>query len=866
MKKFKFSIIIPVCNVNDSLDETINTIINQSISFNSIQLILVGDDNTSYSNDVCLKYLNMYPDNIVYMKKKNINESNAKNLGLKCATGELVNFTNYNTVWNKNVFKKVYNCYLKNSNHFIFSCDDNLCKFLYDKVVDVTYDYMYSKINLNSTFIKCDYAKKYNFSCDINYYDNVRYVLDMLLDNPKIMLLRKPKYKNVSNCSLFEKIFECEFNWYLSVLNNSFEYLYKKSNKKYGCIKEFIQYCFIIDLRERLVLNENILNYKYRKHYVENLSNLIMQTSEKMILNSDVFTADEKIFILEIKYGKNQISKLKYSNNKIIYKDYNFKIHDFNLLYIDQIYIKKDKIVFFGALNKKYINKNVKFYVKLNNKPIDVKYYALSKNLNLLAYNSDNIYDYVGINFDIPFNEKFWELAFYFNNTFITPKFTTGAIFTNYFDRSYHHINKRTLVHKYGKIYNQKRNIFKSFYYELSNINQMILSKKWKSILIRLYVKISRVFKRKELWFISDRVNKADDNGEYFFKYLKKNFPDKKIYFVLSSSSSDYRRMKKVGNVIDPSSLKYKFIINNADYIVSSHAENYIFNPLGKMGNYIRDQYNFKYIFLQHGVTKDDLSPWLNVNSKRIDLFVTSSILEYESMFKYNYYYDKDVVKLTGLPRFDTLIDKQAKIKEQNLIMLSFTWRNSLTIGVDHKTGNKLYNPEFKNSDYFKTINRILNDKKLLKILKEKNYKIRFIPHPNVMPQIDDFVLNDYVEVEKNEINYQEEFCKCKLLITDFSSVYFDFGYLKKPVIYFQNDRETFYKGQVYQKGYFDYDTMGFGPCFEEYDEFINALIKIINNECKIDKKYLDRINTTFKYHDKKNCERLYNEIKNLYK
>ena len=122
-----------------------------------------------------------------------------------------------------------------------------------------------------------------------------------------------------------------------------------------------------------------------------------------------------------------------------------------------------------------------------------------------------------------------------------------------------------------------------------------------------MFVKISRIFKIRELWFVSDRVNKADDNGEHFFKYLKKNFPNKNLYFVISSSSPDYNRMKKIGKVIDPSSLKYKFIINIADYIVSSHAENYIFNPLGRMGSYIRDQYEFKYIFLQHGITKDYL-------------------------------------------------------------------------------------------------------------------------------------------------------------------------------------------------------------------------------------------------------------------
>ena len=101
-------------------------------------------------------------------------------------------------------------------------------------------------------------------------------------------------------------------------------------------------------------------------------------------------------------------------------------------------------------------------------------------------------------------------------------------------------------------------------------------------------------------------------------------------------------------------------------------------------------------------------------------------------------------------------------------------------------------------------------------------------------------------------------------MVTDYSSVYFDFGYLKKPVIYYQEDREKFFEGQVYQKGYFDYDTMGFGPYYTDYDKFIDNLIKIIKNDCVLDKKYLNVINSTFKYYDTKNCERVYNEIMKL--
>ena len=48
------------------------------------------------------------------------------------------------------------------------------------------------------------------------------------------------------------------------------------------------------------------------------------------------------------------------------------------------------------------------------------------------------------------------------------------------------------------------------------------------------------------------------------------------------------------------------------------------------------------------------------------------------------------------------------------------------------------------------------------------------------------------------------------MLITDYSSVFFDVAYMHKPIIYYQFDRDAFRQGH-YQEGYFSYDD-GFGP------------------------------------------------------
>ena len=98
------------------------------------------------------------------------------------------------------------------------------------------------------------------------------------------------------------------------------------------------------------------------------------------------------------------------------------------------------------------------------------------------------------------------------------------------------------------------------------------------------------------------------------------------------------------------------------------------------------------------------------------------------------------------------------------------------------------------------------------------------------------------------------------LLVTDYSSVSFDFAYMKKPIIYTQFDYDE-YRKKHYKKGYFDYILDGFGPVCSDIGVCIDNIIEEIKDGCKIKKKYLKRIQKFFAFFDRKNNERIYNII-----
>ena len=65
MYNYKFSIIIPIYNSERYLDETIKSIVNQTIGFENIQLILINDGSKDNSEDICFKYIEKNLNNII---------------------------------------------------------------------------------------------------------------------------------------------------------------------------------------------------------------------------------------------------------------------------------------------------------------------------------------------------------------------------------------------------------------------------------------------------------------------------------------------------------------------------------------------------------------------------------------------------------------------------------------------------------------------------------------------------------------------------------------------------------------------------------------------------------------------------------
>lgn len=414
---------------------------------------------------------------------------------------------------------------------------------------------------------------------------------------------------------------------------------------------------------------------------------------------------------------------------------------------------------------------------------------------------------------------------------------------------------------KYYKIYVKRYHVLRAGWLAWKRDRALLREGKpgKKAVVVRLFCKWKGAGVRKQIWLFSDRVNRGDDNGEVMFRYLAEN-PDPNVepYFLISQNTPEYEDLSKVGKVVEPFSWKHKILFLLNELSLSSQANMTVVNPFGGYEYLYRDLiYNKKLVFLQHGVTKDDQSKWLNKYNRNLFGFVVSTKQEYDSVFSYDYYYPKKNVWLTGMPRYDRLIHD-----ERRYVTVMPTWRKSLSSGTDERGVWKL-GKEFQESEYFSFYNELLNNKKLLEAAGQYGYTICFMPHPNTIDGIHLFHQDPRVKFMELSCSYRDIFAWTDLMVTDYSSVAFDFAYLRKPIIYAQFDRDSFFNGShSYTEGYFDYERDGFGEVEETLEGTVERIIQYMSEECRTKEKYLRRMDATFAFSDRNCCRRVYEKIK----
>lgn len=356
--------------------------------------------------------------------------------------------------------------------------------------------------------------------------------------------------------------------------------------------------------------------------------------------------------------------------------------------------------------------------------------------------------------------------------------------------------------------------------------------------------------RRKNLWLICERENEARDNGYWLYRYIRENYLSEDVVYAIKKDSKDYKKIERLGEVVEYGSYQHWVYYLTATKNISSQKGG---KPNAAVC-YFLEVYGFiknTRIYLKHGIIKDNME-WMHYKNTKIKLLICGAKNEYEYVKKV-YGYPNENIKYLGLARFDGLHNYEIK-KEQILIMP--TWRNWL---------RDLSKEEFLKSSYYIEWKKVLDSEILQKEIEKNNKKIVFYLHPNFQKYSDILKSSskNIIIATDNDYDMQELLKESAFLVTDYSSIFMDFAYMRKPMIYYQFD-EKIYREKQYQEGYFDYRRDGFGEVCSNTGELLSNLIKYIKRDFKQKNIFLEREKNFFELYDTKNCERIYRAIKEL--
>ena len=351
------------------------------------------------------------------------------------------------------------------------------------------------------------------------------------------------------------------------------------------------------------------------------------------------------------------------------------------------------------------------------------------------------------------------------------------------------------------------------------------------------------------IWLIGEMPYKAQDNGFHFFRWLRKTQPRRRAFYVIDPQSPERANVEPFGNVLERGSRKHILYTVLASRFLGTHHAEYLFasrsRRMKRWSRGIR-------VSLRHGVmgTKN-MTPLYGRRSRdfKTDLFLVSSAMERE-MIVHDFGHRPGKVAITGLARFDELFAADVTLERTILIIPS--WRDWLSREED-----------FARSQYLQRWTAFLQHPGFQQVLADNGLTARFILHPNMRRYASHFEAAGISVIGQGEQEVQHLLKSSAMMVTDYSSVGFDFSFLGRPVVYFQFDRDRFL-GSL--PSHLDLDAQLPGRVAFDEDHLVSLVRETVDAGMKVSPEHAERSRRFIDKVDRHNCERIFEAVRRAWK
>lgn len=849
-RKYDISIIIPVYNCEEYIEECFNSLLSQSYEFGRIQVIMIDDGSKDNSFKVCNELKGSY-DNVIAITKENGGVSSTRNLGMSLAEGEYILFLDADDFLSNNAIRDI-----------VAFFDAH-----YDEVDIVTYPlyYVYAK-SIKPHFRYRKYFEfgtavydmnetPYSIQCTVNVV--VKNGLGVLFDEAKtfaedekfctecIMLKYKLGYVDEARyyyrkTSISAASTKTNPIYTFDDTMNYYGYLFDKY-KENGKVKEYVQCLYLNNFRWRFNGRELLPTYLDEAGYKDaynRLMHLVNQLDPKMILETPYMSKGQQAVLLKLKGEPVEYKVDKKGNVTITVAgvEYPFATLSVNIFRSKLIgkelrlvgildHVCLTEINFDFSIDIEYVSgETKKIHPELK---ISQRYslflqdeIAIPKQLFDVKICIENVRS-IAFNISVMGNEIPARLRFY---RFASHRVTYGT-------------NNIVYSKRERKLINKKANLF-------TRINPFY----------RLSMETD-----KEIWLYNDR-NGVFDNAYYQFLHDLSKADGVERYYIYNDELKEIT--DKFEGVDKKQLVKYKSkkhieLFMKSAKIITSFSDIAVYCPLGRLRLRLYGNIHYELVYLQHGILYANLRKMYTKENTDIDKFVVSSDFEIKNLTE-NYNYKREDLIEGGMPRLAAGKNESPKAAaDKRKILLAPSWRANLTGPLVNGT-RVLDIPNFTSSEFYKRMQEFLNCEALSELLERFDLTLDLKLHPNFAGYEDLFTLeSSRISIGFGNIKLEDY----SLFITDFSSFQFDFINLSRPILYFIPDITEFRAGlHTYNKLEMSSEDL-FGPMSYDIDETVENMKEIINNDFRVSQPYDKRMKEFFNIADDP-CEAIYQAIK----
>lgn len=368
--------------------------------------------------------------------------------------------------------------------------------------------------------------------------------------------------------------------------------------------------------------------------------------------------------------------------------------------------------------------------------------------------------------------------------------------------------------------------------------------------LINISYKISKIFPVKnKITFATYRTTELDGNFKFIYNKINEDNLDYKCNMLFKKYNSSL--LGKADYLLHMISAGYHmatskfFIIDDyyfPVYAIKPRKENKFIQVWHACGAF--KKFGYSVIGKGYGAS-DDYIEDIPIHSNYDAVLVSSK----EVIPYYAEAFNMDAGKILpiGVPRTDIFFDMEEKYRiEKNFFDKYPELKNKKII---------LYAPTFRGRGQTTvSFDMTLDFDMISKNLKEDEVMVLKM-HPFVKARIDSKWRNIIDLSDSMDIN--ELMIMSDLLITDYSSVVFEFSLMDKPIIMYSPDREEYIKERDF---YYEYEEFVPGPIVNNTKELISKL----NSDGWDTKKVSKFKEKFFDYRDGKSTERFVNLLKSM--